>query len=296
MTPRVSVLRVLRVFLVFLFSRKIYICSTATWGPLPAVRPTRGGRVPNQGRRLLRENVAYCCRFMFSVLRVLLFLVFIFSRKKNTYTHITYVTATWGRVVVERRAAKKSRSTRSTENGWHHTGKCNATARGACGWWRGGQRKSRSTRSTENGWHHTGKCDVTGRGACGWWRGEQRKSRSTRSTENGDMAGRHTTQPTPWRTTQLRPGAQPSYAALAHSPAGLAHNPATPWRTTQRGWRITRLRPGAQPSGAGAQPSYAALAHNPAGLAHNPAGLAQNLATPWRTTQRGWRTTLMMMS
>ena len=38
------------------------------------------------------------------------------------------------------------------------------------------QPKSRSTRSTENGWRHTGKCDVTARGACGFlWRGEAAK-------------------------------------------------------------------------------------------------------------------------
>ena len=101
-----------------------------------------------------------------------------------------------------------------------------------CGGGDKNQRKSRSTQCTESRWRHRNKYDATGTGPCGHGGDEkQQKSRSTRSTENGDVAGRRTTQhpmahnpATPWRTTQPRPGAQPRHTQ--------AHNPAAPWRRT----------------------------------------------------------------
>ena len=93
--------------------------------------------------------------FLYAVYSVF-FGIYIF-KKKYTYIHITYVTtattATWGRVIFcGEEKQRKTRSTRSTENGWRYTGKCGVTARGRvffCGEEK--QPKSRSTRSTENG-------------------------------------------------------------------------------------------------------------------------------------------------
>ena len=83
------VLRVLRVFLYLYFQEK-YISA-----PLP-------------------RGAVFC--FLYSVYSVF-FGIYIF-KKKYTYTHTTYVTATWGRVFFcGEEKHQKSRSTRSTENG-----------------------------------------------------------------------------------------------------------------------------------------------------------------------------------
>ena len=68
-------------------------------------------------------------RFLFSVLRVLRVFWYLYFQEKCTHTHITtYVTTTWGRVFfLWRGEQRKSRSTRSTENGWRHTGKATGT-------------------------------------------------------------------------------------------------------------------------------------------------------------------------